>query len=81
MSQLTYGQLDQLLRSLGFSYSTAPDHARVYKHAASEAGIVFPGYPDDQEVYPWHIAATRATLEGFGLPCPPELYLLARRVS
>jgi predicted RNA binding protein YcfA (HicA-like mRNA interferase family) len=81
MPPLTYGHLDQMLRALGFTYSQAPDSARVYKHASSGAGIVFPGYPEDQEVYPWHIAAARATLEGFGLPCPPELYTLARRVS
>jgi hypothetical protein len=81
MPKLTYGQLDQILRSLEFSVRVASDGAKVYKHAATGAWIVFPGHPDEQEVYPWHIAAARTTLEGFGLPCPMELQLIARRVS
>jgi hypothetical protein len=81
MQQLTYGKLDQLLRGLGFSARVAEDGARVYKHRDTGAGVVLPGYPDTQEVYPWHIGTTRVTLEGFGIPCPTELAEPSQRAS
>jgi hypothetical protein len=65
----TYGQLDRVLRGLGFSCRPAhqPPPGKVYEHKASGAVIVLPLYPDDDRVRERHWITVRTTLDGFGI--------------
>ena len=72
MSDLTYRQLDEALRELDFSVRQVDNDTNVYKHARSGAVLVLPARPA-QRVIPHHLVATRATLDAFGIPTPPEL--------
>lgn len=73
MSSITYGRLDELLRSLGFAASTnetVMPPARVYQHDPSGAFILLPVLPADMEVQAWHLAGVRMKLDLFGVADP-----------
>jgi hypothetical protein len=67
-TDVTYGQLDRVLRSLGFSCRPAQHEppGRVYEHKAG-AMIMLPASPESDKVYEHHLAAARLELENFGL--------------
>ena len=73
MPEVTYGRLDAVLRSLGFSASVFEKDTRVYKHPSTGALVTFPIYPDSKPVLPHHLVATRMTLDGFGIVSPPGI--------
>jgi hypothetical protein len=73
MPEVTYGRLDEVLRSLGFSSRLSerpPPTARVYEHEATGAVIILPALPDEEKLWPHHLLAARTTLEGFGIANP-----------
>ena len=71
-SDVTYGQLDQVLRSLGFSCRpTKKDPpGRVYQHPEVGATILLPAFPDTDKVFEYHLATVRGELENFGIADP-----------
>jgi hypothetical protein len=71
-TDVTYGQLDRVLRSLGFSYRlvTEEPETRVYEHEGSGAWIMLPRFPEDDRVLDYHLAYVRTTLDGFGIADP-----------
>jgi hypothetical protein len=68
-TDVTYGQLDKVLRSLGFSCRPARQDppGRIYEHAQTGAVIMLPACRDGDKVYEHHLAAARLELENFGL--------------
>jgi hypothetical protein len=68
-SEVTYGQLDQVLRSLGFSCRPSPKEppGRIYRHPEAGATIALPAYPDTDQVFEYHLVAVRGELENFGI--------------
>ena len=64
---LTYGQLDERLRVLGFSARTQKGKARIYKHELTGARIFLPDVSLKEEVLPHHLAVTRHVLEDYNL--------------
>ncbi len=70
-TEVTYGQLDKVLRSLGFScwLSKTDPPARVYEH---ESGALFttPPIPMDDFVMENHLVAARTILNLFGIADP-----------
>jgi len=68
-TEVTYGQLDRVLRSLGFSCRPAQHEppGRIYEHPEAGATIMLPAYRDSDKVYEHHLAAARVELENFGL--------------
>ena len=71
-TDVTYGQLDRVLRSLGFSCRPAQQEppGRVYEHKEAGAMILLPALPESEKVYEHHLAAARLELENFGLADP-----------
>jgi hypothetical protein len=71
-TDVTYGQLDRVLRALGFSCrpSKKDPPGRVYEHSASGALIMLPEYPENDRVYEHHLITARVELEHFGLADP-----------
>ena len=71
-TDFTYGQLDRVLRSLGFTYRLLKEEppARVYKHKESGAMIMLPMFPETDRVLDYHLIAARATLDNYGIAEP-----------
>ncbi len=69
---MTYGQLDKVLRSLGFSCRVLKKDppARVYEHKESGALITIPPFPETDFVLDYHLLAARTTLDLFGVADP-----------
>jgi hypothetical protein len=76
MSEAPYGQVDRVLRGLGFTVRIdkgnehRPD-ARVYRHDQSGAVILLPVFQDEAAVLPHHMLTVRWTLDQFGVASPP----------
>ena len=70
-ADVTYGQLDSVLRSLGFSHwmSKKDPPSRVYEH---ESGALFttPPYPLTDLAYIHHLVAARSILDQFSIADP-----------
>ncbi|HTU91828.1 MAG TPA: hypothetical protein VMF69_17230 [Gemmataceae bacterium] len=68
-TDLTYGQLDKVLRSLGFSSRLVKGDppARHYKHKETGAFITLPPLPENDRVMEHHLVAVQGTLDGFGI--------------
>ena len=68
-TEVTYGQLDRVLRALGFTCrpgaNTPP--GRIYEHENAGAVIMLPAFPDADKVYEHHLAAARLELDNFGI--------------
>jgi hypothetical protein len=75
MSQVSYGQLDKVLRGLGFSCRTAnlQTEALVYEHQETGAVIILPAVSKRKGVLPHHLAAVQGTLAEYGLADPLDL--------
>jgi hypothetical protein len=71
-TDFTYGQLDKVLRSLGFSCRLLKEEppARVYEHKESEALIVIPAFPETDFVLDAHLVGARTTVDLFGIADP-----------
>jgi hypothetical protein len=69
---VTYGQLDKVLRSLGFSCRLVNGNppARRYEHKESGALISMPPFPETDFVLEHHLVAARVTLDSFGIADP-----------
>jgi hypothetical protein len=66
-SNVTYGQLDGVLQSLGFSVRVEKGKRRLYKHEATGAVMSLPDRRPTELVGATHFAATRQVLSNFGI--------------
>jgi hypothetical protein len=74
-TDVTYGQLDNVLRSLGFSCqpSDKKPPGRIYHHLKSGAMIMLPSFADDEKVFAYHLITVQGELENFGIADPTAL--------
>ena len=66
---VTYGQLDKVLRSLGFSCRQVKQdvESRRYEHSKTGAIILLPDFPETDRVLEHHLVTVRVTLDNFGI--------------
>jgi hypothetical protein len=71
-TDITYGQLDKVLRSLGFSCRLVKKDppTRVYEHKQSGALLMMPPFPMTDHVLDYHLVGARTTLDLFGIADP-----------
>jgi hypothetical protein len=71
-SEVTYGQLDKVLRSLGFSCQPVAGDppTRLYEHKKTGASIMLPPFPDDDRVLEYHLVTARVMLDENGIAKP-----------
>ena len=81
MPDVTYGQLDTMLRGLGFAVRVVEPNNWEYRHAETGAVIFLPVLPSDQPVLPRHRVAVRSVLEGFGIAEAADLAAKIAEVS
>jgi hypothetical protein len=69
---VTYGKLDRVLRSLGFSRRMV--HAQMpevrYEHVETGAFITVPRFPDSNPVMLKHLIVAKVMLDWFGIADP-----------
>jgi hypothetical protein len=71
-TSFTYGQLDRVLRSLGFTCRmvTNSPPARVYEHKETGASIMLPAFPETDFVLEYHLLSARLMLDNHGIADP-----------
>jgi hypothetical protein len=71
-SEVTYGQLDRVLRSLGFHSRllNGEPPARVYDHKETGASFMIPPFPEGDRVLEYHLVTARFMLDQFGIADP-----------
>jgi len=71
-TEVTYGQLDRVLRALGFTCRPGNNDppGRIYEHPTSGATIMLPAFSDNERVYEHHLVAARLELDDFGIADP-----------
>jgi hypothetical protein len=71
-TDVTYGQLDRVLRSLGFTCRPGGNEppGRIYEHKQAGAIIMLPAFAESDKVYEHHLAAARSELDDFGIADP-----------
>ncbi|HZW29839.1 MAG TPA: hypothetical protein VFF52_03975 [Isosphaeraceae bacterium] len=83
MNGITYRELDRVLRSLGLTCRVLQQEpaARWYEHPETGAIVSLPLLPEDEPVFPNHLAAVRATLDIYGIADPRELAAELQKTS
>jgi len=84
MPEITYGQLDTILQSLGFAATVVDGKirpGRFYYHEATGAAATLPQFPDNQKVQSGHLAVVATLLDSFGIPVPREITAPLPRAS
>jgi hypothetical protein len=73
-TDVTYGQLDKVLRSLGFTCRDIKlnGDARVYEHKHTTAMFIFPAVPESHSVLDYHLLGVRTSLDLYGIADPAE---------
>lgn len=68
-STATYGQIDKVLQSLGYTCRLDKDEppARIYLHEDAQSVIMLPAYPKRNRAFEHHLVLVRTQLDGFGL--------------
>ncbi len=83
-TDVTYGQLDKALASLGFRRRVVDldGDARVYEHPERpEATIILPAFGGDDRVLDYHLAAVQTTLALNGIADPSEFAARLRKAA
>ena len=78
ITSVTYEQLEQVLKSLGFEKNEAPDFI-AFIDPESDALIALPPATPDARLKDHHLIAIRTTLEGFGIATESEFYRMLDR--
>jgi hypothetical protein len=83
MSEASYGQLDKVLRALGFSCRrvTLQTRALIYEHPGTGAVIILPAVPEKKRALPHHLAAVQGTLKEYGIADPLDFAAQLQEVS
>ena len=79
MSKMTYGKLDKILQSLGFSVRIMDGDARAYEHAEAGARVILPMRPLKEIVIPRHLAVVHITLNSYGIEEPADFLAIVPR--
>jgi hypothetical protein len=71
-TDVTYGRLDKVLRSLGFSCRVLKrePHTRVYEHKETGALLPIPPFPMTEFALPHYVVAARTMVDLFGIADP-----------
>ncbi len=81
MPGITYGQLDEMLHSLGFALRGVHERNKVFLHEATGALVIYPEFPDGDEVLARHLGMVRGVLDAYGIPVPVDFAAKLQRVS
>jgi hypothetical protein len=67
MNTVTYGRLEEVLLSLGFSFHGVEEKNKVFRHDQTGALIIYPEFPPDDPVLPRHLLLVQSILPAYGI--------------
>ena len=72
-ADVTYGQLEQVLRAFGFTCRPGNNNppGRIYEHKKTGAIVALPAFPETDKVYRHHLLSAQIELDNFGIADPP----------
>ena len=72
MNEVTYGAVDKVLQSLGFTCRVLRQEppARWYEHRETGAIVTLPMLPENHRMLPQDLAAVQGTLRVYGIADP-----------
>jgi hypothetical protein len=81
-TDFTYGQLDKVLRSLGFTCRVVEGDPpeRRYGHKATGAEVGMPPFPYGDQVLEYHLVKARVMLDQYGIADPKVFEAKLRKV-
>jgi hypothetical protein len=82
-TDVTYGQLDRALRSLGFPSRlvNGDPPTRRYGHPETRASLLLPPFPDDDRVLEYHLVTARVMLDEYGIANPSAFQAKLRKAG
>jgi hypothetical protein len=82
-TDFTYGQLEKVLRALGFTCRPGNNDppGRIYEHKKTGATVMLPAFPESDKVYEHHLVAARMELDDFGIADPPTFDAKLRKAG
>jgi hypothetical protein len=82
-TDVTYGQLDKVLRSLGFSCRmvNGKPAARHYEHKGTGAFLSVPPLPASERVLEHHLVTARVVLDEYGIADPTAFEAQLRKAG
>ncbi len=81
MSETTYGRLDDVLRTLGFSATVVEGKTRVYQHEPTGALIFLPEEAAAEQPIPHHLVVGRKVLQEYDIANPLEFEMRLRKAG
>jgi hypothetical protein len=80
---VTYGQLDKVLRSLGFTSRVRKGDppVRVYEHKETGASLMMPPLPEGDRVLAHHLIGARVMVEEYGIAAPKAFDAKLRKAA
>ena len=71
-TDVTYGQIDKVLRSLGYSCRVVTKNkpTRVYEREEPDTWIMLPALPKEEPAWDYHLLYVRTTLDLLGIADP-----------
>ena len=82
-TDVTYGQLEKVLRSFGFTCRpgnrTPPGH--IFEHSRTGAMVALPSFPETDKVFKHHLLAAQMELDNFGIADPATFEAKLRKAG
>lgn len=70
MTEMAYGRMEEVLRTLGFSLRGVEEGNKVFLHEATGALVIFPEFPAENLVLPRHLLAVKSILQAYDIADP-----------
>ena len=81
MTEMTYGRLEEVLHTLGFSPRGVEEKNKIFMHQPTGALVVFPEFPPENRVLPRHLLAVKSILQAYGIADPAGFATELQRAS
>jgi hypothetical protein len=81
MTEATYGRLEEVLLSLGFSACGVTEKNQVFRHEQTGALIIYPELPAGDSVLPRHLLMVRSILQAYGISDPTDFATKLQKAS
>ena len=82
-TEFTYGQLEQVLRTYGFTCRPGNNDppGRIYEHPQTGAIVALPAVAANDKVYEHHLLTARLALDDFGIADPTTFEAKLRKAG
>jgi hypothetical protein len=80
MTEMTYGRMEEILGSLGFTLRGVEERNKVFEHETG-ALVIFPVFAPEAPVLPRHLLAVKSVLKAYGIVDPSGFMAYLQQAS